>query len=206
MVLPRLIAITPQMVLVLLLVSGCICEDYLALPESALHGMVGDSIFVTGDEECSSVAILVSITLGERVTSMASSGAQTESITEQYHMLRDTKPDMRVVVADGGVNDITAGQQAGEIYEEIVNMFEIILMDGNDLIYMLPYHFMGEGVVYNSTVDELDEMLLVTCDELGVDCIDLRENFDLHPEYYSDKCHPTVYGRTVIADHFNLSR
>jgi hypothetical protein len=113
-------------------------------------------------------------------------------------MLAEMKPSMQVVIADGGTNDVIAKHPVGEIYDEIIGLFETVLADGNDLIYVLPYHYRGERESYNPIIDELDASLLVACDERAIECIDLRTIFDAHPEFYLDDIHPTFIGRAVI--------
>lgn len=180
-----------------LFVTGC-CADYFLLPEGHLYGMIGDSIFAVGAEECSDVNIMLNMSRGERMTNMAASGARVERILARYYLLAEMEPSMQVVIADGGTNDVIAKHPVGEIYDEITRLFETVLADGKNLIYVLPYHYRGERESYNPIIDELDTSLLVACDEMAIECIDLRTIFDAHPEFYLDDIHPTVIGRAVI--------
>lgn len=180
-----------------LFVTGC-CADYFLLPEGDSYGMIGDSIFAVGTGECADVGVMLNLSRGERMTNMAASGAQIERILARYHRLVEMEPSMQVVIADGGTNDVVAKRPVREIYEDIVRLFETVLADGNDLIYVLPYHYRGERASYNPVIDELDTSLLVACDEMDIECIDLRDIFDAYPEFYLDDIHPTFIGRAVI--------
>jgi hypothetical protein len=188
---------------ILLLANGCVCGDYQALPESDGYGMVGDSILSIGNGGCASVGVFLSLLMGEGVPNLALDGAQVDLILTRYYALEAAQPSLHTVIANGGTNNLKTGQPAEEVYDEILNLWQVILADGHDLTYLLPYHYRGAQEIVNPAVDELDALLLVACDDLVIDCIDVRDTFDAHPEYYMDTIHPTVYARTIIADHIN---
>jgi len=178
---------------------GCLCDDYHALPDGEGYGILGDSIIGTGSDDCSSVGHLLSILLGEKVLDLAEGDAKMNYIAAQYPTLKEQRPHMHTVIANGGVNDIMSGEEAGIVADEILDLFETVLSDEKELIFLLPYRMLGsKGEEFNPVIDEMDDQLLLVCDQIGVACLDMRNAFEGHPEYYGDHVHPKLEGRQVL--------
>jgi hypothetical protein len=179
--------------------AGCPCDDYHALPVGQGYGILGDSIMAAGSDDCSSVGSLLSISLGEKVLDLAKDSAKMDYIAAQYPALKEQRPYLHTVISNGGVNDIVSGEEAEVVAGEILDLFEAVVADEKQLIFLLQYRMLGsKGDEFNPVIDAVDDQLLLVCDQVGVACLDMRNAFEGHPEYYFDHVHPVLEGRQVL--------
>ncbi len=183
--------------------SSCIespCIDYLQLPTSTEFGAIGDSIIAGGSSTCTTIPAFLSYELGERIPNTAKSGAKVADIAERYDLLV-AMHNPNTIIAEGCVNDLNPSSSPEDIAQDLLALFDVILDDGHDLIYLVQYELLGDsGILYNDDIAVIDHIVLTYCDDNPMTCIDMRPLFSQQPVNFDDEIHPSDRGRHLVVD------
>ena len=176
------------------------CFDYYQLPLNPDYGFLGDSILAGGQDSCESVPALLGNKLHEQLVNYSWIGDTVEEIAVKQQLLVTDYPGINTVISNGSANDILKGRNPIQTVLQIIDLFNQVLSQGRDMIFLVQYEFAGPlGTQYNHIVNFVGDWALAICAVTEAECIDLRPIFRNHPEYYVDHVHPSTEGMIAIA-------
>lgn len=201
------------------------CPDIDKLPLSQDVSVIGDSILAFNVDKCNDIASQLSRKLGEKVPRMAMGGARMScdaptahcagvpDIPIQYfEKLKAVQPVPKVVVMDGGGNDIQFECSAAElplctedinkVVEELREFLTTVKGEQKQVIYVGYYYPINRDLQkFRSALEIAIAKTQQLCQELGVVYIDTRPYFKTPDMYFLlDGTHPSEKGSTVITD------
>jgi hypothetical protein len=128
-------------------------------------------------------------------------GYGTISIDKQYDSARTVDNNIKIVIMDGGGNDVFNGAPTADI----VNAFKALVTrmldtDGVSHVIFLAYpHLIGSSASWNAAFDAVADAINAQISDSRFHFIDLRPGFGGHPEYYIDDIHPSESGGGAAA-------
>ncbi|MFP2960798.1 SGNH/GDSL hydrolase family protein [Myxococcus sp. 1LA] len=218
------------------LLAGCGLGELMSapwIPDADNDNVVflGDSIFALSGEIQSAIHVTAGNTFRNYTTSGAEieGGLITPSVRGQFDLAESANPNSRIVVMDGGGNDIliptialadpydcktqwyefgrlsrSCQEYIDDIYVDVANLLNDMSTSGvTDVVYLGYYHTKG-GLLGADDLDEAvdygDEILAAACSNAVVDCGFVDPRQVMtNADIKSDGVHPSTSGSNKIA-------
>ena len=203
--------------LLIRVLSGC-CPVFIG-DDRAEIAAIGDSILSGGGSACKNMPggrggmpLYLSELLGEQVFSQALAGTTIMpggyyDIPSQYEQVKLLRPTVRVIVVDGGYNDLYYAWEHGDLADEKTAAVSAAMADLLSAVHSDGYFSVVIGCHDNREIQDLDEPLAALRNDyhayatgFGFAYYDLQPLMQAHPEYYDDAIHLNDWGHKAFAE------